>query len=233
MLWLHRHLPDRRCWLIPLWDFSPPLYAINPLARCPSTLNVWMSWTKASQPAVWSCFFPDGMQKLLKGAQLVLCHCWLGVFSPDIYFDSWTSQELELQVPWPRCFSHDWLWHSDLFWTLVFKIPQVLAHLKETHACLDSPYDFWCEYLQPTLLPSLPPHSPPMLTTFPETLFPGCIRTDPKSVPFLDMAKYSPVLTDLMATTPTLTDRISIRPERQKRGQESGLETLKAWEIPH
>lgn len=43
------------------------------------------------------------------------------------------------------------------------------------------------------------------------------VPTDPKRVPFLDMAKYSPVLTDLMATTPTLTDRISIRPGK-KRG---------------
>lgn len=159
MLWLRRHLPDRRCWLIPLWDFSRPLYTINPLARCPSTLNVWMSWTKASQPAVWSCFFPDGMQKLLKGAQLVLCHCWLGVFSPDIYFDSWTSQELELQVSRPRCFSHDWLWHSDLFWTLLLKIPQVLAHLEETHACFAS--IGLLVWIPPTYPPSIPPSSQP------------------------------------------------------------------------
>lgn len=46
------------------------------------------------------------------------------------------------------------------------------------------------------------------------------VPTDPKSVPFLDIAKYRPVLTDLMATTPTLTDRISIRPEEGKKGTE-------------
>lgn len=52
----------------------------------------------------------------------------------------------------------------------------------------------------------------------------GDVPTDPKSVPFLDMAKYRPVLTDLMATTPTLTDRISIRPGETTREQRSGLE---------
>lgn len=46
------------------------------------------------------------------------------------------------------------------------------------------------------------------------------VPTDPKSVPFLDMARYRPVLTDLMATTPTLTDRISIRPEEWKKRTE-------------
>lgn len=182
---------------------------------------MWTSWTKARQPAVWRCVFPDGMQRLLKEAQLVLCRCWLGVFSPDIYFDSGTSQ-LELQVSRPRCCCHDWLQHSDLLWTFLLKIPQVLAHVGENHLCLDCSYDFWCENLRPILLPSLPPLSPAMLTTLPETLFPSCIRTDPKSVPFFDMAKYSPVLTDLMATTPTLTDRISIRPERQKGDKSLG-----------
>lgn len=49
------------------------------------------------------------------------------------------------------------------------------------------------------------------------------VPTDPKSVPFLDIAKYSPVLTDLMATTPTLTDRISIRTE--KEGTEVSVRT--------
>lgn len=43
------------------------------------------------------------------------------------------------------------------------------------------------------------------------------VPTDPNSVPFLDIAKYRPVLTDLMATTPTLTDRISIRPGEENR----------------
>lgn len=48
-------------------------------------------------------------------------------------------------------------------------------------------------------------------------------HTDPKSVPFLDIAKYRPVLTDLMATTPTLTDRISIRPGEENRKERQGV----------
>ena len=58
------------------------------------------------------------------------------------------------------------------------------------------------------------------------------VPTDPKRVPFLDMAKYSPVLTDLMATTPTLTDRISIRPGKKKREQKSLLEWWTSWSFP-
>lgn len=57
------------------------------------------------------------------------------------------------------------------------------------------------------------------------------IRTDPNSVPFLDIAKYSPLLTDLMATTPTLTDRISIRPGKKRREQECLLETYQSVPI--
>lgn len=65
-------------------------------------------------------------------------------------------------------------------------------------------------------------HQGPLARTWPprvscETMLQG-VPTDPKSVPFLDIAKYSPVLTDLMATTPTLTDRISIRPEKEGTG---------------
>lgn len=56
------------------------------------------------------------------------------------------------------------------------------------------------------------------------------VPTDPKSVPFLDIAKYRPVLTDLMATTPTLTDRISIRPGEENRKEKPGLEK---GEFPH
>lgn len=55
--------------------------------------------------------------------------------------------------------------------------------------------------------------------------------TDPKRVPFLVMAKYSPVLTDLMATTPTLTDRISIRPGK-KEGTEISVRLVEEWSFP-
>lgn len=75
-------------------------------------------------------------------------------------------------------------------------------------------------YLPHTVTLSSHSRSQPPLLDLQEQCRSSRIRTDPNSVPFLDIAKYNPLLTDLMATTPTLTDRISIRPGK-KRGNKN------------
>lgn len=150
----------------------------------------------------------DGMQGLFKGAQLALCRCWLG-----FCFWQWSKPPQAAGIISHGTGVQPW-WIVTLWPFLDFPAEDSrhLPSLQQNLTCLSrhsfgTPIHIYLPY----------PHHPsppfPALPSWPlGTMLPGCIRTDPKSVPFLDMAKYSPVLTDLMATTPTLTDRISIRP---------------------
>lgn len=139
---------------------------------------------------------------------------WLlvGFRAAFIYFDSGTSR-LKLQVSQPRCramIDYNALTFSGLSSK---SIPDIHHPFRIRHVWLG-------RHLGPLYLPhtlTLSSHSraqPPLLD-LQEQCHSSCIRTDPNSVPFLDIAKYSPLLTDLMATTPTLTDRISIRPGKK------------------
>lgn len=146
--------------------------------------------------------------KTFEGAQLVLCRRWLGFFPLlsilTVEEANWSCRH---RGPGVRPWLIVALWP---YLDFPAKDSRHFPSPQQNRACLGG------RTFETPIHRSLP--SPPLLpfSTLPSwppgTMLPGCIRTDPKSVPFLDIAKYSPVLTDLMATTPTLTDRISIRP---------------------
>lgn len=144
---------------------------------------------------------------------------WLlvGFLASFIYFDSGTSR-LKLQVLQPRCramIDCNILTFSGLSSKSIPDISHPISRVRHV----------WVgRYLGPLYLPitlTFSSRSQPPLLDLQEQCRSSCIRTDPNSVPFLDIAKYSPLLTDLMATTPTLTDRISIRPVKKKRGNKN------------
>lgn len=152
---------------------------------------------------------------------------WLlvGFLASFIYFDSGTSR-LKLQVSQPRCramIDCNILTFSGLSSKSIPDISHSVSRVR--HVWVGRCSGPLC--LPPPTLTFSSRSEPPLLD-LQEQCHSSCIRTDPNSVPFLDIAKYSPLLTDLMATTPTLTDRISIRPvKKKKREQECLLETYR------
>lgn len=173
--------------------------------------------------------FADGMQGFLKEASCFFCGCWLG-FSP---LSSILTVE---QADWSCRYHSPGVepWLIVTFWPfldfpakvfLTFPIPLAESGMFGWA-------DAWDPYASPPTLTFSSRYEPPLLD-LQEQCHSSCIRTDPNSVPFLDIAKYSPLLTDLMATTPTLTDRISIRPEKKKEGTTMFVRNISLGEFPY